>query len=99
MLLIVFDYMSRTVKNRDIYPQIFKLRRDLKGEAKKSYKNGGVTEEYLKLDERQTALKLFLNIVYGAMRQKTNALYDDYNGISLCYLGCLLLRFTCKSVI
>lgn len=91
MLLIVFDYMSRTVKNRDIYPQIFTLRRDLKGEAKKSYKNGGVTEEYLKLDERQTALKLFLNIVYGAMRQKTNALYDDYNGISLCYLGQLLL--------
>ena len=45
---------------------------------------------YYELNEKQEALKL-VKLVYGAMKNKYNGLYDVYNASSLCYTGQLLL--------
>ena len=90
-LLIVFDYMSRSAKLRSLYKQIYDMRVDLKRQAKQEEKTNGKTPLYYELNEKQEALKLVLNTVYGAMKNKYNGLYDVYNASSLCYTGQLLL--------
>ena len=45
----------------------------------------------LNLKKKQNALKLILNTTYGAMKNKYNALFDEYRASCVCYLGQLLL--------
>lgn len=90
-LLMKFKYMSRNVSNPKIYEDIYVLRRKLKQDAKEEKEHNGKTERYVQLMAAQEGLKLILNTVYGAMKNKYNELYDPYNAGSLCYTGQLLL--------
>lgn len=90
-LIMLFDYMSRNVKDKSLYKVIYDLRVKYKNESREELKLNGRTEKYYQLDERQEALKLILNTTYGAMKNQYNALFDWYQGTSLCYLGQLLL--------
>jgi DNA polymerase elongation subunit (family B) len=90
-LMMNFDYMSRNVPKPDKYKEIYNLRVERKKEAKAEEKLNGKSELWKKLNAQQEALKLILNTTYGATKNKYNALYDEYQASSLCYLGQLLL--------
>src|SRR5699024_1337251 len=49
------------------------------------------SDKWKTLKAQQEGLKLILNTTYGATKNKYNALYDEYQASSLCYLGQLLL--------
>lgn len=87
-LMMVFDYLSRNVKNPSIYKELYALRREFKKQMKTLDKNSKL---YKELNNKQLAIKLILNTTYGATNNKYNALYDPFQATSVCYLGQLLL--------
>ena len=97
-LMMKFGYMSRNVSDPTIYEKIYNLRIDLKRQAGEEAKLNGKSEKWRDLNEKQTALKLILNTTYGATKNKYNALYDEYQASSLCYLGQLLLAALANKV-
>lgn len=90
-LMMKFGYMSRNVSDPDMYKTIYNLRVDLKKQAGEEAKLNGKSDKWKELNSKQNALKLILNTTYGAIKNKYNALYDEYQASSLCYLGQLLL--------
>ena len=90
-LLMKFNYMSRNCKDPKMYDNVYNMRVSLKKEMGVEERENGKTDRYYKLKAQQEALKLILNTTYGAMKNKYNALFDEYNASSLCYLGQLLL--------
>lgn len=90
-LMMNFDYMSRNVPDPTVYRKIYELRVKVKKESKEEEKLNGKSEKWRKLNAQQEGLKLILNTTYGATKNKYNALYDEYQASSLCYLGQLLL--------
>lgn len=90
-LMMNFGYMSRNVPKPEKYKEIYDLRVELKKQAKAEEKLNGKSEKWKILNSQQEALKLILNTTYGATKNKYNALYDEYQASSLCYLGQLLL--------
>lgn len=90
-LMMNFNYMSRNVPDPTVYREIYNLRVDLKKRAGEEARLNGKSDKWKMLNAQQTALKLILNTTYGATKNKYNALYDEYQASSLCYLGQLLL--------
>lgn len=90
-LMMKFNYLSRNVAKPDKYREIYDLRVELKRQAGEEAKLNGKSEKWKTLNAQQNALKLILNTTYGATKNKYNALYDEYQASSLCYLGQLLL--------
>jgi hypothetical protein len=90
-LMMNFDYMSRNVPDPTVYRKIYELRVKVKKESKEEERLNGKSEKWRKLNAQQEGLKLILNTTYGATKNKYNALYDEYQASSLCYLGQLLL--------
>lgn len=90
-LMMNFNYMSRNVPDPSLYRKIYDLRVQYKKEAGDEAKANGKSALWKELNAKQTALKLILNTTYGAIKNKYNALYDEYQASSLCYLGQLLL--------
>ena len=83
--------MSRNVPDPKVYSDIYVLRKQLKKQAQEELATNGKTDKYKQLQSAQTGLKLILNTVYGATKNKYNALYDPYMAGSLCYTGQILL--------
>lgn len=90
-LMMKFGYLSRNVADPEKYEEIYNMRVDLKRQMKDEEKLNGKSELWKKLKSQQEGLKLILNTTYGATKNKYNALYDEYQASSLCYLGQLLL--------
>ena len=90
-LMMKFNYLSRNVAKPEKYEEIYNLRVALKKQANEEAKINGKSEKWKRLNAQQNALKLILNTTYGATKNKYNALYDEYQASSLCYLGQLLL--------
>lgn len=90
-LMMNFGYMSRNVADPDMYRHIYDLRVSLKKQAGEEAKINGKSDKWKELNAKQNALKLILNTTYGAIKNKYNALYDEYQASSLCYLGQMLL--------
>lgn len=90
-LMMKFDYLSRNVAKPEKYKEIYDLRVELKKQAGEEAKLNGKSDKWKTLNAQQNALKLILNTTYGATKNKYNALYDEYQASSLCYLGQLLL--------
>ena len=90
-LMMKFDYLSRNVAKPEKYKEIYDLRVELKRQAGEEAKLNGKSDKWKLLNAQQNALKLILNTTYGATKNKYNALYDEYQASSLCYLGQLLL--------
>lgn len=90
-LMMKFGYLSRNISEPEKYEEIYNMRVDLKRQMKEEEKANGKTELWKKLKAQQEGLKLILNTTYGATKNKYNALYDEYQASSLCYLGQLLL--------
>lgn len=90
-LIIHFDYMSRKTNHPYLYTEMYNLRVKYKKMMKEEYKLNGKTDKYYEYYQIQAALKLVLNTVYGAMKNKYNALYDPEMASSVCYLGQILL--------
>lgn len=74
-LMIVYNYISRNVKDPDKFKDIYFKRLDYK-------KNK---------DKRQAPLKIVLNSTYGAMKDKHNPLYDPLQANNVCIAGQILL--------
>lgn len=90
-LMMKFGYLSRNVAKPEKYEEIYNLRVELKRQAGEEAKLNGKSEKWKTLNAQQNALKLILNTTYGATKNKYNALYDEYQASSLCYLGQMLL--------
>lgn len=90
-LMMKFGYLSRNVAKPEKYEEIYNLRVELKKQANEEAKLNGKSEKWKRLNAQQNALKLILNTTYGATKNKYNALYDEYQASSLCYLGQMLL--------
>ena len=97
-LMMNFNYMSRNVPNPEKYKDIYNLRVELKHQAGEEAKLNGKSEKWAKLNAQQNALKLILNTTYGATKNKYNALFDEYQASSLCYLGQLLLASLANNI-
>lgn len=74
-LMIVYNYLSRNVKDPDKFKDIYFKRLEYK-------KNK---------DKRQAPLKIVLNSTYGAMKDKHNPLYDPLQANNVCIGGQILL--------
>ena len=90
-LMMNFNYLSRNVSKPEKYRDIYNMRVDLKRQMKEEEKLNGKSDKWKTLKAQQEGLKLILNTTYGATKNKYNALYDEYQASSLCYLGQLLL--------
>lgn len=90
-LMMKFGYLSRNVAKPEKYKEIYDLRVELKRQAGEEARLNGKSEKWKLLNAQQNALKLILNTTYGATKNKYNALYDEYQASSLCYLGQMLL--------
>jgi hypothetical protein len=75
-LMIVNDYMSRSVPDPDEYRRVYEKRIAAKKSGDKAVAD---------------ALKLVLNTTYGAMKNKYNALYDPRMANAVCISGQLYL--------
>lgn len=91
MMMMNYHYISRNIPDPTMFRKIYDLRVKLKEEANEEAKLNGKSEKWKKLNSQQTGLKLVLNTTYGATKNQYNALYDEYQASSLCYLGQLLL--------
>ena len=89
--MMKFNYLSRNVAKPEKYEEIYNLRVELKKQANEEAKLNGKSKKWTRLNAQQNALKLILNTTYGATKNKYNALYDEYQASSLCYLGQMLL--------
>lgn len=74
-LMIKNDYLSRNVKDRNFYKELYDLR--LKYKAEKN--------------PLQAPLKIVLNGTYGAMKDPYNPLYDPRQANNVCVTGMLYL--------
>lgn len=74
-LMIVYDYVSRNIADKNQYVTIYKNRLAYKANK----------------DSRAEPLKKVLNTTYGATREKVNAMYDPLQGNSICVVGQLFL--------
>lgn len=83
MLMMIFDLLSRNVKDKSKYKILY----DMSVELKQEYK---ITKNE-KIGKLRKFLKLILSAAYGATKNQYNALYDPYNATSMCYLGQILL--------
>ena len=90
-LMMNFGYLSRNVLKPEKYRDIYNMRVDLKRQMKEEEKLNGKSDKWKTLKAQQEGLKLILNTTYGATKNKYNALFDEYQASSLCYLGQLLL--------
>lgn len=90
-LMMKFNYMSRNVLDPKIFEQIYNMRVNYKRQMKEEERLNGKSDKWKKLNAMQNALKLILNTTYGATKNKYNALYDESQASSVCYLGQLLL--------
>ena len=80
-LLIQLDCLSRAVRNKNIFSDIFKRRVEIK------HKENPTPEDM----EIQRALKLILNTTFGASGNKWLDLYDPHMCTRTCRLGQMLL--------
>lgn len=90
-LMMNFGYLSRNIAKPEKYKEIYDMRVSLKKQMKDEEKLNGKSDKWKTLKAQQEGLKLILNTTYGATKNKYNALYDEYQASSLCYLGQLLL--------
>ena len=97
-LLIHFNLLSRACDSVKIYKDMYELRLHWKQEMGVELETNGKTEYYYECKAKQQALKLILNTIYGAMKNKYNALYDPYNAGYMCYLGQILLTSLANNI-
>lgn len=90
-LMMNFGYLSRNILKPEKYRDIYNMRVDLKRQMKEEEKVNGKSDKWKTLKAQQEGLKLILNTTYGATKNEYNALFDEYQASSLCYLGQLLL--------
>ena len=90
-LMMKFGYLSRNISKPEKYKEIYDMRVKLKQQMKEEELLNGKSNKWRTLKSQQEGLKLILNTTYGATKNKYNALYDEYQASSLCYLGQLLL--------
>lgn len=74
-MMLVYDYLSRNIKDKSKYAEIYHKRLEYKKIK----------------DKRQAPLKIVLNSTYGAMKDKNNALYDPLMANNVCIGGQILL--------
>lgn len=75
-LMIEYDFLSRNVRDKSKYKEIYDIRMDLKHAGKK---------------KEQAPYKIVLNGTYGASKDKYNNLYDPLQANNVCINGQLLL--------
>lgn len=75
-IMIRYDLLSRNVKNKDVYKQIFDTRVALKKAGKKA---------------EQAPYKIILNSTYGICKDPSSAAYDPRQANNVCVNGQLLL--------
>ena len=74
-LMLEYNYSSRNLKDSKKYKEIYDLRMKYKAEK----------------DPREKSLKLVLNTMYGAMKNKYNPLFDPKQANQVCITGQLFL--------
>ena len=74
-LMIVYDLLSRNVRDKNIYSEIKAERIKLKHAH----------------DERQLPLKIVLNATYGILKDRNSSLFDPRQSNSVCICGQLLM--------
>ena len=75
-LMIEYDFLSRNVKNKELFREIRDKRLEYKRTKQKEYAN---------------VLKIVINATYGASKSKTNNLYDPLMANNVCVNGQLFL--------
>lgn len=75
-IMIRYDMLSRNVKDKSVYKQIYDTRVKLKAEGKK---------------EEQAPYKIILNSTYGICKDPTSSAYDPRQANNVCINGQLLL--------
>lgn len=75
-LMIQYDFLSRNVKDKNKYKEIYDYRMNLKHEGKK---------------KEQQPYKIVLNATYGASKDKYNNLFDPLMANNVCINGQLML--------
>ena len=74
-----FDYQSRAITDKSLYPSILQTRLALKAEVKK---NPDIIKEKPTIEEDMEAIKLILNGTGGAEKQEFLSLFDPRNECS-----------------
>ncbi|WP_373370103.1 hypothetical protein [Clostridium tepidum] len=75
-LMIQYDFLSRNVRDKNKYKEIYNYRMQLKHEGK---------------EKEQQPYKIVLNATYGASKDKYNNLYDPLMANNVCINGQLIL--------
>ena len=75
-IMIIYGLLSRNVKNKEVYKQIFDTRVALKAAGKKA---------------EQAPYKIILNSTYGICKDPTSSAYDPRQANNVCVNGQLLL--------
>lgn len=88
-----FDYQSRAITDKSLYPSILQTRLALKAEVKK---NPDIIKEKPTIEEDMEAIKLILNGTGGAEKQEFLSLFDPEMNVRLCFTGQLLLLALCQ---
>lgn len=83
-LMIEYDFLSRNVRDKSKYKEIYDYRMHLKKEGKK---------------KEQAPYKLVLNKTYGGMKDKYNNLFDPVQANNVCINGQLMLLDLIEKVI
>ncbi|WP_282804258.1 DNA polymerase domain-containing protein [Clostridium tetani] len=83
-LMIQYDFLSRNVRNKSKFKEIYDYRMKLKKEGKK---------------KEQQPYKIVLNSTYGASKDKYNNLFDPLQANNVCINGQLMLLDLIENVI
>ncbi|MBY6756398.1 hypothetical protein HYH82_03580 [Clostridium botulinum] len=83
-LMIQYDFLSRNVRDKSKYKEIYDYRMQLKKEGKK---------------KEQQPYKIVLNSTYGASKDKYNNLFDPLQANNVCINGQLMLLDLIEKVI
>lgn len=83
-LMIQYDFLSRNVRDKSKYKNIYDYRMQLKHEGKK---------------KEQQPYKIVLNATYGASKDKYNNLYDPLQANNVCINGQLMLLDLIEKII
>ncbi|APQ71658.1 DNA polymerase domain-containing protein [Clostridium botulinum] len=83
-LMIQYDFLSRNVRDKSKYKEIYDYRMQLKREGKK---------------KEQQPYKIVLNSTYGASKDKYNNLFDPLQANNVCVNGQLMLLDLIEKVI
>ncbi|ASN68265.1 putative DNA polymerase [uncultured Caudovirales phage] len=83
-LMIQYDFLSRNVRDKSKYKNIYNYRMQLKHEGKK---------------KEQQPYKIVLNATYGASKDKYNNLFDPLQANNVCINGQLMLLDLIEKVI